>query len=59
MKTKRREMNDRRVERVLETGTLGLSTNQAIRILLPFFLIGGCTLWLWKGMRREPLRTPL
>jgi hypothetical protein len=57
--TTRREMKDRRVERALDTGTSGLSTNQAIRILLALVLIGGCTLWLRKGMRREPLRTPL
>jgi hypothetical protein len=31
---KRKEMNDRRVERVLDMETLALSTNQAIRILL-------------------------
>jgi hypothetical protein len=59
MTTKRREMNDRRVERVLDTGTSGLSTNQAISILLALVLIGGCKLWLRKEMRREPLRTPL
>jgi hypothetical protein len=52
-------MNDRRVERVLDTGTSGLSTNQAISILLALVLIGGCKLWLRKEMRREPLRTPL
>jgi hypothetical protein len=57
--TKRREMNDRRVERVLDTGTSGLSTKQAIRILFALVLNGGCTLRLRKGMRREPLRTPL
>jgi hypothetical protein len=59
MMTKKREMNDRRAERVLDTGTSGLSTNQVIRILLALVLIGGCTLRLRKGMRREPLRTPL
>jgi hypothetical protein len=59
MMMKRREMNDRRVERILYIGTLGLSTNQAISILLALVLIGGCTLRLRKGMRREPLRTPL
>jgi hypothetical protein len=58
---KRREMNDRRVERVLDMGTSGLSTNQAIRILLALVLIGGCTHRLRKGMRKgsESLRTPL
>jgi hypothetical protein len=45
-------MKDRRVERVLDTGTSGLSTNQAIRILLALVLIRGCTLWLRKGMRK-------
>jgi hypothetical protein len=34
MTTKRREVNDSRVERILDTGTLALSTNQATRILL-------------------------
>jgi hypothetical protein len=52
-------MNDRRVERVLDTGTLALSTNQLIRILLALVLIEGCTLRLQKGMRRQPLHTPL
>jgi hypothetical protein len=52
MTTKRREMNDKREERVLDTGTLGLSTNQATKILLALVLIGGCTLWLQKGMRK-------
>jgi hypothetical protein len=59
MTTKRREINDRRAERVLDMGTSGLSTNQVIRILLALVLIGGCTLRPRKGMRREPLRTPL
>jgi non-ribosomal peptide synthetase component E (peptide arylation enzyme) len=45
-------MNDRRVERVLDTGTSGLSTNQATRILLALVLIGGCTLRLRKGMTK-------
>jgi hypothetical protein len=52
-------MNDRRVERALDTGTSVLSTNLEIRIFLALVLIGGCTLRLWKAMRREPLRTPL
>jgi hypothetical protein len=52
MTTKRREMNDRRVERVLDTGTSGLLTNQAIRILLALVLIGGCTFQLRKGMKK-------
>jgi hypothetical protein len=52
-------MNDMRVERVLDTGTSVLSTNQAIRIFLALVLIGGCTLRVMNGMRREPLRTPL
>jgi hypothetical protein len=56
---KRREMNDRRVERVLDTGSSALLTNQANEILLALVLIGGCTLRLQKGMRREPLRTRL
>jgi hypothetical protein len=50
--TKRREMNDRRVERVLDTVTSGLSTNQAIRILLALVLIGRCTPRLRKGIRK-------
>jgi hypothetical protein len=57
--TYRREMKDRRVERALDNGSSGLSTNQAIKILLALVLIGGSTLRLGKGMRREPLRTPL
>jgi DNA repair protein RadC len=44
MTTNRREMNDRRVERVLDTGTSALSTNQVIRILLALVMIRGCTL---------------
>jgi hypothetical protein len=56
---KRRDMNDRSVERVLDTGTSGLSTNQATKILLALVLIEGCTLRLRKGMTREQLRTPL
>jgi DNA repair protein RadC len=44
MTTKRREMNERRVERVLDTGTSALSTNKAIRILLALVMIGECTL---------------
>jgi hypothetical protein len=52
-------MNDRRVERVLDTGTSGLSTNQVTKVLLALILIRGCTLRLRKEMRREPLRTPL
>jgi hypothetical protein len=59
MTTKRREMNDRRVERALDTGTSGLSNYQATKILFALVLIGGCSLQLWKGMRREPLRTTL
>jgi hypothetical protein len=39
-------MNDRRVERLLDTGTSDLLTNQATKILLALVLIGGCTLWL-------------
>jgi hypothetical protein len=57
--TKRRETNDRRVERVLDTGTSGLSTKQASRILFALVMNGGCTLRLRKGMRGEPLRTPI
>jgi hypothetical protein len=38
---KRREMNDRKVERALDTGTSTLSTNQAIKILLALVLTGG------------------
>jgi hypothetical protein len=49
MTTKRREMNDWMVERVLDTGTLALSTNQVIRILLALVLIGGCTSDYGKG----------
>jgi hypothetical protein len=52
-------MNDRRVERIFDTETSALSTNHAIRISLALVLIGGCTLRLRKGMRREPLQTPL
>jgi hypothetical protein len=52
MTTKRREMNDRRVERVLDTGTSGLSTNLVMKILLSLVLIGGCTLALRKGMKK-------
>jgi hypothetical protein len=59
MTTKRREMNDRSVERVLGMGTSALSINQVIKILLALVLIGGCTLQIQTGMRREPLRTPL
>jgi hypothetical protein len=33
-------MNDRTVERVLDTGTSDLSTNQVIKILLALVLIG-------------------
>jgi hypothetical protein len=46
-------MNDRRVERVLDMRTSALLTNQAIGIVLALVLIGGCTLRLRKGMRRE------
>jgi hypothetical protein len=49
MTTKRREMNDMRVERVLDMGTSALSTKQAIKILLALVLIRGCTLRLQKG----------
>jgi hypothetical protein len=59
MMTKRREMNDKRVERVLDMGTSVLSTNQAIRILRALVMIRGCTLWLRKGMTRKSLHTPL
>jgi hypothetical protein len=34
MTMKRREMNDRRIERVVDIVTSSLSTNQVIRILL-------------------------
>jgi hypothetical protein len=47
--TKRGEMNDRRIERVLDTGTLGLSTNQAIKILLALVLIGDAHPGYGKG----------
>jgi TctA family transporter len=46
---KRREMNDRRVERILYIGTLGLSTNQAISILLALVLIGDAHSGYGKG----------